>query len=292
MKNGLKFTLSFLSLLSASSVQPGNLSYYAEFDTAEWEVDGNVFECSMSHNIPHYGQAVFYREAGETMTFYLQAMDSDMAAGRALLTSMPPVWRQGLAERDIGYVDVARTGRPVQLDEASTRLVLAELFRGMMPTLTRRAWYSDEDSVLVAVSPANFQVAYRDYQTCISNLLQVNFGQIERSTVFWQPGQMSLDGASRALLDNIVAYILADAGVFSVQINGFSDTAGSSRDNLETSRLRAFLVHQYLVDNGVNEAMLETRFFGETEEYLIVRNERTAAERDRNRRVTLLLQRR
>jgi len=292
MKNGLKFTLSFLSLLSASSVQPGNLSYYAEFDTAEWEVDGNVFECSMSHNIPHYGQAVFYREAGETMTFYLQAMDSDMAAGRALLTSMPPVWRQGLAERDIGYVDVARSSRPVELDEANTRLVLAELFRGMMPTLTRRAWYSDEDAVLVAVSPVNFKVAYRDYQTCLTNLLPVNFGQIERSTVFWRPGQMELDSASRNLLDNIVRYILADAGVFSVQINGFTDTAGTNRDNLETSRLRAFLVHQYLVDNGVNEAMLETRFFGETEEYLIVRNERTAAERDRNRRVTLLLQRR
>jgi len=35
MKNGLKFTLSFLSLLSASSVQPGSFSYCAEFDTAQ-----------------------------------------------------------------------------------------------------------------------------------------------------------------------------------------------------------------------------------------------------------------
>jgi len=246
----------------------------------------------MSHDIPHFGEAVFHREAGETMVFYLQAIDSDMAAGRALLTSMPPVWRQGLAERDIGYVDVARSGRPVSLDEASTRLVMAELFRGMTPTLTRRAWYSEDDSVQVAVSPVNFQVAYREYQACLGNLLPVNFGQIERSTVFWRPGQMELDDASRIMLDNIIQYIQADAGIFSVQINGFSDTAGSSRDNLENSRLRAFTVHEYLVANGVNEAMLETRFFGETEEYLIVRNERAAADRDRNRRVTLLLQRR
>jgi len=205
---------------------------------------------------------------------------------------MPPSWRPGLQERDIGYVDVARSGRPVVLDEANTRLVLAELFRGMMPTVTRRAWYSEDDAVLVAVSPVNFKVAYQEYQTCLTNLLPVNFGQIERSTVFWQPGQMTLDAASRRLLDNIVQYILADAGVYSVQINGFTDTAGSNRENLETSRVRAFLVHQYLVDRGVNEAMLETRFFGETEEYLIVRNERTAADRDRNRRVTLHLQRR
>jgi outer membrane protein OmpA-like peptidoglycan-associated protein len=56
--------------------------------------------------------------------------------------------------------------------------------------------------------------------------------------------------------------------------------------------VRDFLVHQFLVDRGVNEAMLETRFFGEVENFLIVRNSRTAADRDRNRRVTLLLQRR
>ena len=292
MKNGLKFTLSFLSLLSASSVQPGNLSYYAEFDTAQWDVEGNVFECSMSHEIPHFGQAVFYREAGESMIFYLQALDSDMAAGRALMTSMPPSWRPGLTERDIGYFDVARGGRPLVLDEANARLVLTELFRGMMPTGSRRAWYSEEDAVQVQVSPVNFQAAYRDYQACIGDLLPVNFRQIERSTVFWQVGQMTLDEASRDLLDNIARYIQADAGVFSVQITGFTDTAGSARDNLEASRVRAFLVHQYLVDRGVNEAMLERRFFGEVEDYLIVRNERTAADRDRNRRVTLLLQRR
>ncbi len=118
-----------------------------------------------------------------------------------------------------------------------------------------------------------------------------HFGQTERSTVFWQVGQMTLDAASRELLDNIARYILADAGVFSVQITGFTDTAGSARDNLEASRVRAFQVHQYLVDRGVNEAMLETRFFGEVEDYLIVRNERTDADRDRNRRETLLQRR-
>ena len=73
---------------------------------------------------------------------------------------------------------------------------------------------------------------------------------------------------------------------------GLTSAAMRARGNPAISRLRTFLVHQYLVDRGVNEAMLETRFFGETEEYLIVRNERTDADRDRNRRVTLFLQRR
>jgi len=109
--------------------------------------------------------------------------------------------------------------------------------------------------------------------------------------VFWDSGQMELDPQDRAMLDDIVEYVQADSSVYSIQVNGFTDTAGSSRDNLESSRLRAFAVHEYFVNAGVDDAMLETRYFGETEDYLIVRNERTSADRDRNRRVTLLLRR-
>lgn len=292
MKNSLKFTLSLMSMLSATSVQPGNLVYHADFDTSRWNVEGSVFGCTLTHIIPGFGEAIFYRQAGEPMLFSLHSLDSGMAEGRALLTSSPPVWRHELRQQDLGYVDVARSSRPVVLDENSTRLVLAELFKGMMPTVTRRTWYNELDSVQVAVSPVNFQHAYREFQSCQADLLPVNFGQIERSTVFWKAGQMDLDEQGRELLDNIILYIKADPSVYSVQVNGFTDTAGSSRDNLENSRLRAFTVHQYLVDHGIDEAMLETRYFGETTEYLIVRNERTAADRDRNRRVTLMLRRR
>lgn len=292
MKNSLKFTLSLLSLLSAPSVQPGNLAYYADFDTSQWTVDASVFGCTMSQTIPHFGEAVFYRQAGEQLLFHLEALNSDMAEGRALLTSAAPSWRQGLSEQDIGYVDVTRGTRPVSLDETRSRVLLTELYKGMMPTLTRRSWYNELDSVQVAVSPVNFQAAYRSYQSCTQNLLPVNFSQIERSTVFWAPGQIELDDQDRAMLDDIILYLKADTSIYSIMINGFTDTSGTSRDNLENSRLRAFAVHEYFVNNGINEALLETRYFGETEEFLIVRNERTAEDRDRNRRVTLQLRRR
>ena len=292
MKISLKFTLSLVSLLSAPSVQPGNLAYYADFDTSQWNVSASVFACTISQSIPRFGEAVFYRQAGEPILFHLEAMQSDMAEGRALMTSVPPSWRQNLREQDIGYVDVVRSTRPVSLNETQTRVILAEIFKGMMPTLTRRTWYSDQDSVQVAVSPVNFQAAYRSYQSCAQNLLPVNFGQIERSTVFWSAGQMELDAQDRAMLDDIILYVQADSSVYSIQINGFTDTAGASRDNLENSRLRAFAVHEYLVNHGIEEDILETRYFGETTEYLIVPNERTAEDRARNRRVTLLLRRR
>ncbi len=299
MKTRHKFTLSWhmmLCVIPASCVAVSGAfaagpvsSYYADFDHDGWRTESSVFECRLIQQIPGLGEAVFYHQAGENLTFYLQAPDSPMQAGRALLSSLPPLWRQDLPVRDIGYVDVERSRRPVSLDAAYSRMVMAELDRGMVPTLMRRAWYNEEESVHVGLSPVNFTEAYREYLGCTGQLLPVNFAQIERSTVFWRANQRELDSAMREQLDNIVTYVKADPGVSAFEINGFTDGSGNARDNLELSRIRAFVVHDYLVSQGIDESMLTTRFFGSTPEFRIIRDERNAADRDRNRRVTIRL---
>jgi len=264
-------------------------SYYADIDVAGWQTDSSVFECRLMQQIPGLGQAVFYHQAGAALSFYLQTPDTPMQAGRALLTSQPPVWRQELGVRDLGYVDVAISKRPVTLDAQRSRLLMAELERGMVPTLMRRAWFSDQESVHVGLSPVHFGGAYAEYHTCTASLLPVNFGQVERSTVFWQPNQRELNDEITAQLDDIVTYVEADPAVYGFEINGFTDGAGNPRENFELSRIRAFAVHQYLVDQGINEDMLNTRFFGSAPQFRIVEQERSAADRDRNRRVTIRL---
>ncbi|MDX1490409.1 MAG: OmpA family protein [Pseudohongiellaceae bacterium] len=291
MKNVVKFTLYWASLLSASMVSASGPSYYADLQRSEWEVTGSIFECRLSQEIPLYGEAVFYRQAGMPVLFTLTTSESEMAAGKALLTSAAPQWKQGVLDKDIAYIDVAEGERPVNLDSKHTRLVLAELVSGMMPTVVRHAWYNEDAAITVAVSPAKFTAAYEQYQDCVADLLPVNFSQVERNTIPWRSGQEELDQDTKRLLDNIVAYAKGDLSVNSIQINGFTDTVGTAAQNLELSRERAFMVHSYLVSKGIDEAMIETRYFGETEEYLLVPNERTAADRNRNRRVTVLLRR-
>lgn len=293
MKSRLKFTLSWLVLLPASVCAVASDDVYlADFEQSRWSSESSVFECSLRQEIPRLGEATFYRQAGTQTVFYLDSSDSAMQEGRAMLTSMPPQWRHGHMERDLGYVDVVRSNRPVNVDAARSRMMLAELEKGMVPTLVRRAWYDEEVAVRVGVSPVNFSPAYREFVNCQAELLPVNFQQIERSTVFWKSGQRELDAAARRQLDNIVAYAKADPGVFSFEINGFTDSAGSGRENLELSRIRAYAVHNYLLARGIDASMLSTRYFGATEDYRIIRHERSAADRDRNRRVTIRIQRR
>lgn len=294
MKTRRKCTSSFclmLCMFLATDVHASGKvsSFYADLDQAGWRAESSIFECSLAQQIPGLGEAVFYQEAGETLSFLLRTHENPMQAGKALLTSQPPLWRNDLPVRDMGYVDIAPSNPLVNLDAARSRLMLAELDRGMVPTLMRRAWYSEDESVHVGISPVNFGTAFHEYKQCTGQLLPVNFGQIERSTVFWRSGQRELDDAMKKQLDDIVTYVKADPRVYQFEINGFTDGSGNPRDNLEFSRLRAFAIHAYLLARGIDESMLATRFFGSTPEFRIVRDERSAADRDRNRRVTIRL---
>lgn len=284
--------VSMASQVLSTPAQAGSVSsFYPDLGEDGWTVDASIFECSLVQQIPRFGTAVFYHQAGEPMSFYLQAPNSPMQEGMALLTSQPPRWRQDLQVRDLAYVNVQRSRRPVVMDAAQSQLLVAELERGMVPTLMRRAWFSDDESVHIGISPVRFGEAYAEYHQCQGNLLPVNFGQIERSTVFWATGQRELSDAHRAQLDDIVTYMKADPAVYAVDINGFTDSSGNARDNLELSRIRAFAVQSYLIEQGIDENMLTTRYFGSTPQFRIVRNEQNAEDRDRNRRVTLRLHR-
>lgn len=290
-----KFTLywhSMLCLLIPGVATAGNVtSYYPDLDVAAWTLDDSVFECRLEQRIPGLGRAVFSREAGAALAFYLDAVDSPLAAGRALLSAQPPQWRTELGVRDIAYVDVVTDPRPVTLDSGTSQRIITELGRGMVPTLMRQAWYSPEESIHVGLSPVKFSAAYEQYKQCLEGLLPVNFAQIERSTVFWESNQRELSDTQQQQLDDIVTYLKADTLVYAIDINGFTDSAGRARENLELSRIRAYQVHNYLVSQGVREDMLNTRYFGATPEFRIVRQEQSAADRDRNRRVTLRLHR-
>lgn len=266
-------------------------SYYADIDIAAWEVSDSVFECRLVQQIPGLGEAVFYHRAGDALQFFLQTSSNPMEEGRALLTSLPPLWRGEMSAYDLGYVDVVRSELPVLLDEGRSRQLMTELSRGMVPTFMRRAWYDAGEAVHVGLSPVSFNDARQQYTDCVAGLLPVNFDQIERSTVFWEPLQTALDAAQRQQLDRIILYLKADPDVHAIDINSFTDGSGSPAQNLELSRVRALAVQNYLVERGIPMEHLTTRYFGSTPEYRIIRNEVSDADRDRNRRVTLRLHR-
>jgi len=61
------------------------------------------------------------------------------------------------------------------------------------------------------------------------------------------------------------------------------------RDNLLIAQERAFLVTSYRIDKGLDPEVIATGAHGEREEYLIVSPEKIFTDRNRNRRVNIVM---
>lgn len=106
-------------------------------------------------------------------------------------------------------------------------------------------------------------------------------GKIEFET-----GSAVLTADSKGLLDHVAVLLFDHPEVLEVRIEGHTDAQGSNARNLKLSQQRADAVRAYLIDAGVEAGRLKAKGFGETRP---IAENRTAAGRDRNRRVELVI---
>lgn len=272
-------TLALGAVLSAQSVA-GN--YGAGIENSQWYLAESVFECSLVHEVPGYGRAVFRHRAGEKLSFFLESESVLMRPGRGSLVVEAPSWRPGVAARPVGTVKVTDGRRPVSLDARRAVILAQSLLEGMQPTVTRDSWY-DGNPVRVQISNINFNGQYQRYRSCAANLLPANIDQVGRSSVAFATGSKKLSKADMNHLDNIVAYVMADSTVERVFVDGHTDDVGSRIDNRALSEDRASVVADYLKSRGVPSDLITQRSHGD--QYPASRR------RAENRRTTIRLQR-
>jgi len=257
-------------------------SYGAGIENSQWYLTESVFECSLVHEIPGYGRAVFRHRAGEDLSFYLESTTPVMRPGTGSLVVEAPAWRPGVVPTPVGAVPVSGGKRPVVLDQRKAQILLQGLLEGMRPTVTRASWF-DGRPVRVQVSNINFASQFEGYRNCSAGLLPVNYDQIQRSRILFASGSKRLSASDRQLLDNIATYILADPTVERVFVDGHSDRIGSRIDNRALSEQRAEVVASYLKARGVPEDLVTVRAHGD--QYPVSRRPAD------NRRTSIRLQR-
>ncbi|EON90746.1 OmpA/MotB domain-containing protein [Marinobacter lipolyticus SM19] len=273
--------LASMVLMGASGAALSS-SFGAGIENSQWYVSESVFECSMVHEVPGYGRAVFRHKAGEQLSFYLESDTALMRPGKGSLVVEAPVWRPGAAPRKVGAVNVGEGRRPVALSSRQAMLIAQGLLDGMTPTVTRESWY-DRSPVRVRVSNINFAGQYESYRACTTNLLPVNYDQIKRSRIPFRAGSTSLAEGDRELLDNIVTYVQADSTVERIFVDGHTDSSGSRIDNRALSEQRANAVADYLIEKGVPQDLITVR--AHADQYPASRRPAD------NRRTTIRLQR-
>ena len=279
----------FIVLVGAliSATAQAERTFSAGITGSQWYLATSIFECTLTHNIPRFGRAVFYREAGESLRFYLDSPRNPMRSGEAALAIEAPRWRPGSGVRPLGFVPVnADSNRPVELSEARAEQMFDSLMQGYLPTFTRRARFNDE-SVRVEVSAVNFAGFYNDYLNCVASLLPVNFRQVERTAVFFDSDDSTLSPADMEALDRVILYVKADPAVTAIFVDGHADATGRRIYNRRLSKSRAEVVHAYLVAKGLAEEKITLRYHGER--YPVADNQ-SAGGKAKNRRATVRLE--
>ncbi|MDI9245152.1 OmpA family protein [Marinobacter sp. CHS3-4] len=234
-------------------------TYGAGIENSQWYLSQSVFECTLVHEVPGYGRAVFKHRAGEDLSFYLESELALMRPGDGQMVVEAPAWRPGVTPRPVGSVKVADATRQVQLNARQSMLLIQGLLDGMSPTVTRESWYDRRRQVRVKVSNVNFSQQFPAYRSCTAGLLPVNYDQIKRSRVPFAAGSTSLSANDRRLLNNIVTYVLADSTVERVFVDGHTDSSGSRINNRALSEERANVVADYLIEQGISQDLIIVR---------------------------------
>lgn len=280
---------AFLLAVCSPFVQANAMLHYQSGITdSEWLLSGDIFSCSLTHPVRHYGEGHFIKEAGEPMKFVLQPQNEKLGPGQVYIISQAPSWSPGARPETLDILTYPGYGLTVEVGGRVAERMLSSLDRGRHPILAGTAWENSRETIEVGLSNINFAPAYNEFRRCLASLLPVNYDQIARTAALFPTNGVDLTDRIKSRLDLVALYVSSDPSVGYIYIDGHTDIIGSRRDNRELSKLRAEKVTTYLLQKGVPAEKIVSRYHGER--YPAVSNNSSAG-RERNRRVTIRLER-
>lgn len=286
----MKKLLAVVSLLIVvAQANAGIRQYRADIENSHWQLTSNSrLQCTLSHQIPRYGEAKFYSSANRQMNmeFELDMMRLPDSYSLAEVRSEAPNWRPGISGRTIADMKLHKQFSP-SLSKKIAWSMLNELDQGMSPTFYYNDWYSDNEKISVGLSTARFQKAYQDFVSCVGNLLNFSFEDISYTVLNYQFGSDKLTKASQKRMNMIVEYLSLDPELELVLIDGYSDSYGGRNTNLKMSQRRANKVKDLIVSRGIDASRIEAEGYGEKRH---VASNATIIGRSKNRRVVIRME--
>ncbi|MFD1382363.1 OmpA family protein [Rhodanobacter aciditrophus] len=281
-------TLFVTSSLMFASQSMAVTRFESQIENSQWSLSGDIFACKLVHPVPHFGEGEFIKEAGEPMKFILHPENEKLGPGQVFIISQAPSWMPGLSPKTLDVMPYPGYGLTVEVGGKVAEQMLTSLDRGLHPVVAGTAWENGRENVEVALSNINFNPAYNEFRRCMASLLPVNFDQISRTAALFPTNGSELTDRIKRRLDLIAIYVEADPTIEYIYIDGHTDIIGTRRDNRELSKTRAEKVTAYLLQKGVPPEKIVSRYHGER--YPVADN-RASDGRERNRRVTIRLER-
>ena len=281
-----KYFISTMLLLTVTQANAGMRQYSADLNNSNWQLSNDSrLECTLSHNIPNYGEAKFYSKANRktNLEFELDMMRLPDNYSLAEVRSVAPKWKPGVAGYPLAKMKLHKQFAP-SLPKKVAWTMLNELEQGMSPTFFYNDWYRNSEKISVGLSTAKFKSAYQKFVSCVGNLLDYNFDDISYTVLNYEFGGDGLTKSSKKRLAMIAEYLSLDTELELVLIDGYTDSYGGRNTNYKMSKRRADSIREQFVKVGIDPSRIEANGYGEKRH--IASND-TIIGRGKNRRVVI-----
>lgn len=283
----MKIFMMLLSLLWTGLVCGSELRrYQAAIDASKWHSDGTRLICRLTHDVPLFGRGEFSSRAhrDQNVTFDLIGRYQASQMPAVDLRILPAMWQPGLPSQKVKTVP--QQGEISFLTDTAWRM-LSALETGKVPAIFFHDANIPEEEIQVSLLSVNFIKEYGAFRDCMAQLLNYNFGDIERSDLFFEFDKFNFTEETLERLEQIRTYLTLDPELDSVWIYGYADSKGGRTYNQKLSENRANAVRDYFIDQiGVAPDAVHVMAKGETKPF---ENNVTAEGRSYNRRVTIRL---
>ena len=262
--------------------------YMASLSDTQWVSGGQKqYECTLTQDIPFYGQGTFVRKSGHNVSFDLYSDDMVLNdSARVVLQSKPPAWRHDDKVFEIGQFDFEAGHNPLKVKSPFASRMLQQIENGMSPVITYRDLADGRDIITVMLSPINFRKALKDYRECENSLLDFDIDEIKNLKIYFDSNKYELTKRSMRDLKNVIRYLKIDPKILQIKLTAHSDSRGRRRANDRLAEQRNESVANFLIKQGVKKEMLFPVSHGERDAQF---SNKTALGRAKNRRVDVEL---
>jgi outer membrane protein OmpA-like peptidoglycan-associated protein len=237
--------------------------YGATLHESTWSVSSSRVECSLVHEVPHFGEARFAWEAGGQLGLAVAGKLRLPAGSRLQVDIVPPAWRHDRPSKQIVSLLIEKTQRNLVLEGALAQRVFDELSEGMVVAFNYPDPVNERAKVEVSLSPVQFQRPLKEFKACVGKLLPVDYRKAGKSRVFFSNNSAKLSPDAQGFLDDMAEYLKTAKRVYGVRIEGHADSRGRSGYNYDLGSRRAKEVRNWLVNRGVPANKFLLRSYGE-----------------------------
>ena len=277
--------------LLASAAPPFDRIYQAPMEESKWTLSSTgVLQCRLSHEIPLFGKAVFYRDSGRPLRLRIDSWQPYPKGIDVVFRSVSAAWKGKKTAAELARLKTLGGGKPLlRADADSSRRAWYELQQGFQPTFGFVDAKDGHNSVAVVLSTVRFRDSEQAFNECVGKLYPYNFEDVKQALVFFGfDEEFPPEGEEERALNKLLDYIKVDPSIKAVRVIGHADEKGRSCYNDNLSKRRAQYVYDWLILSGLDPKLLRMDYRGEREPRVRGRSEKARAA---NRRVEVLLER-